>query len=41
MFHHIHKLLYEQDEILYENICLSIEKSKANASKKRTKSLNA
>jgi len=33
--HHIHRLLYEQDEIMYENNCLSIEKSKGNASKRR------
>jgi len=32
--HHIHRLLYEQDEVMYENNCLSTGKSKGNASKK-------
>jgi len=42
--HHIHRLLYEQDEencfFLYEDNYLSTEISKENASK-RLKSLNA
>jgi len=33
--HHIHRLFYEQDEIMYENNYLSIEKSKGNVSKRR------
>jgi len=36
--HHIHKLLYEQDEVTYKNNCLSTGKNSGNANK-RLKSL--
>ena len=31
--HHIHRLLYEQDEVMYENNYLSTKKNIGNASK--------
>jgi len=31
--HHIHRLLYEQDEIVFEDKCLLTEESKENGSK--------
>jgi len=32
--HHIHRLLYKQYEVMYENNCLLTEKSTENASEK-------